>query len=65
MFRRTIVRSNVAYKRSVEYLGVLIANHALSSVDAFVTLRLRTRDGVPGYLRLEGELPMASILPRH
>ncbi len=65
VFRRTIVRSNVAYKRSVEYLGVIIANHALSSVDAFVTLRLRTRAGMPGYLRLEGELPMASILPRH
>jgi hypothetical protein len=65
VFRRTIVRSNVAYKRSVEYLGVIIANHALSSVDAFVTLRLRTRDGMPGYLRIEGELPMASILPRH
>jgi hypothetical protein len=65
VFRRTIVRSNVAYKRSVEYLGVIIANHALSSVDAFVTLRLRTRDGMPGYLRLEGELPLSSILPRH
>lgn len=65
VFRRTIERSNVAYKRSVEYLGVIIANHALSSVDAFVTLRLRTRAGMPGYLRLEGELPMASILPRH
>jgi hypothetical protein len=65
MFRRTIVRSNVAYKRSVEYLGVIIANHALSAVDAFVTLRLRTRAGMPGFLELEGELPMASILPRH
>ena len=65
VFRRTIVRSNVAYKRSVEYLGIIIANHALSSVDAFVTLRLRTREGMPGYLRLEGELPMSSILPRH
>lgn len=65
VFRRVIVRSNVAYKRSVEYLGVIIANHALSAVDAFVTLRLRTRAGMPGYLELEGELPMASILPRH
>jgi hypothetical protein len=64
-FRRTIVRSNVAYKRSVTYLGVIIANHALSAVDAFVTLRLRTRAGTPGYLELEGELPIASILPRH
>jgi hypothetical protein len=65
VFRRTIVRSNVAYKRSVEYLGVIIANHALSAVDAFVTLRLRTRAGMSGYLQLEGELPIASILPRH
>jgi hypothetical protein len=65
VFRRTIVRSNVAYKRSVEYLGVIIANHALSAVDAFVTLRLRTRAGMSGFLELEGELPIASILPRH
>jgi hypothetical protein len=65
VFRRSIVRSNVAYKRSVEYLGVIIANHALSAVDAFVTLRLRTRAEIPGSLELQGELPMASILPRH
>jgi hypothetical protein len=65
VFRRTIVRSNVAYKRSVEYLGVIIANHALSAVDAFVTLRIRTRAGMPGYLELEGALPVSSILPRH
>ena len=64
-YRRTIVRSNVAYKRSVEYLGVIIANHALSAVDAFVTLRLRTRAEIPGHLELEGQLPLASILPRH
>lgn len=65
VFRRTIVRSNLAYKRSVEYLGVIIANHALSAVDAFVTLRIRTRAEMPGYLELEGSLPIASILPRH
>jgi hypothetical protein len=65
VFRRTIVRSNLAYKRSVEYLGIIIANHALSAVDAFVTLRIRTRAEIPGYLELEGSLPIASILPRH
>jgi hypothetical protein len=64
-YRRAIVRSNVAYKRSVEYLGVIIANHALSAVDAFVTLRLRTRAEIPGHLELEGRLPLSSILPRH
>jgi hypothetical protein len=65
VFRRTIARSNRAYKRSVQYLGVIIANHALSAVDAFVTLRIRTRAEMPGYLELEGSLPIASILPRH
>ena len=65
VFRRTIERSNRAYKQSVQYLGVIIANHALSAVDAFVTLRIRTRAEIPGYLELEGSLPIASILPRH
>jgi hypothetical protein len=65
VFRRTITRSNRAYKQSVQFLGVIIANHALSAVDAFVTLRIRTRAEIPGYLELEGSLPIASILPRH
>lgn len=65
VFRRTIARSNRAYKQSVQYLGVIIANHALSAVDAFVTLRIRTRAEMPGYLELEGSLPIGSILPRH
>lgn len=65
LFRRTIVRSNASYRRSVEYLGVIIANHALSAVDAFVTLRIRTRADAPGVLEFDAQLPMASILPRH
>jgi hypothetical protein len=43
VFRRTIDRSNDAYRRSVEYLGAVLANHALSTVDAYVTLRLQRR----------------------
>jgi hypothetical protein len=65
LFRRAIVRSNMAYQRSVEFLGVIIANHALSAVDAFVTFRIRTRADVPGHLEINGSLPMSSILPRH
>ena len=42
-FRRTIRRSNNAYRRSLEDLGIIIANHALSTVDAFITVRLRSR----------------------
>ncbi len=41
LFRRTVERSNNGFRRSAEYLGVIIANHVLSAVDAFVTLRLR------------------------
>jgi hypothetical protein len=40
-FRRTIRRSNNAYRTSLQDLGLVIANHALSTVDAFITVRLR------------------------
>lgn len=42
-FRRSIRRSNNAYRTSLQDLGLVIANHALSTVDAFVTVRLRRR----------------------
>lgn len=42
LFRRTIASSNDAYRRSVQYLGAVIANHVLSTVDAYVTVRLQT-----------------------
>jgi hypothetical protein len=41
LFRRTIGRSNDAFRRSIQDLGVIIANHALSTVDAYVTVRIR------------------------
>ena len=41
VFRRTISRSNEAFRRSIQDLGVLIANHALSTVDAYVSVRVR------------------------
>lgn len=40
-FRRTIHRSNNAFRNSLQDLGLVIANHALSTVDAFITVRLR------------------------
>lgn len=47
-FRRTIRRSNNAYRNSLEDLGLVIANHALSTVDAFITVRLRRNVDVNG-----------------
>jgi hypothetical protein len=43
LFRRTVQGSNNAFRLSSQYLAVLIANHALSAVDAFVRLRLTRR----------------------
>ncbi|MFN2397099.1 MAG: hypothetical protein ABR543_00415 [Gemmatimonadaceae bacterium] len=59
LFRRTIERSNDAFRSSSALLGLILANHALSTVDAFVTLRLR-RDlpGDTGY-RVEASVPWA------
>lgn len=44
LFRRTINASNDAYRQSVQYLGAVIANHVLSTVDAYVTVRLHAGD---------------------
>lgn len=57
-FRRTIHRSNNAYRNSLEDLGLVIANHALSTVDAFVTVRLRRHvEGSAQQYQLTGSLP--------
>jgi hypothetical protein len=45
LFRRTISRSNDFYRQAAQDLGVVIANHVLSTVDSYVTVRLRSRRG--------------------
>ena len=59
-FRRTIRRSNNAYRTSLQDLGLVIANHALSTVDAFITVRLRRqgRAGESERYELYGSLPI-------
>lgn len=63
-FRRMIRRSNNAYRTSLQDLGLVIANHALSTVDAFVTVRLRRRD-VAGQQQYEmsGSIPLGRQRP--
>ena len=60
-YRQTIRKSNDAYKAAATDLGLLIANHVLSTVDAFVTVRLRARanGAAPGTSRWEvsGSVP--------
>jgi hypothetical protein len=48
LFRRTIARSNDYYRRAAQDLAVVIANHVLSTVDSYVTVRLRSRRGAAG-----------------
>ena len=58
-FRRTIRRSNNAYRNSLQDLGLVIANHALSTVDAFVTVRLRRHvDATSERFELIGSMPI-------
>lgn len=59
LFGRTIARSNTAFRNSVEDLGLIIANHALSTVDAYVTLRLRHRAGARSPLDISATVPWA------
>jgi hypothetical protein len=42
-FRRTIRRANDAFRDALTDLSVIIANHALSGVDALVSVRLQSR----------------------
>lgn len=42
-FRRLIGRSNASNRKALQDVGVILANHLLSTVDALVTVRLRRR----------------------
>ncbi|MCH7874967.1 MAG: hypothetical protein IH965_06705 [Gemmatimonadetes bacterium] len=44
LFRQTIRESDEAFRRSVQQLGLLLANHVLSAVDAFISHRLSAPD---------------------
>lgn len=59
VFSRTIQRSNSAFRLSSQYLGVLIANHALSAVDAFITLRLSRRREPSHTYHIDASIPWA------
>jgi hypothetical protein len=63
LFRRTIGRSNDAFRRSIQDLGVIIANHALSTVDAYVTVRIRHARAATGGVGLEATIPWSPRFP--
>ncbi|HYN81229.1 MAG TPA: hypothetical protein VES88_06980 [Gemmatimonadaceae bacterium] len=48
-YRRSVSASNAAFKRAEQTAGLIIANHILSAVDAYVSVRMRfSRDGRSG-----------------
>jgi hypothetical protein len=55
-----IRQSNDANRRAMMDLGVVIANHVLSMVDAYITVRLR-QDVSRGQFALEAQLPLPRL----
>jgi hypothetical protein len=64
LFSRGILRSNAAYRRVAEDLAAVLANHVLSTVDAYVTVRLRRRPGAHGAPGAETSLEATLPWPR-
>lgn len=58
-----IHRSNDANRRALQDLGVIIANHVFSAVDAYITVRLRRGADAQGFA-LEGSIPLARFSSR-
>ncbi len=58
LYVRTIRRSNTSFRGARAALGAVLANHLLSSVDAFVTLRVEGLEGGGGGFALRGSLPI-------
>ena len=56
VFTKTIGRSNDAYRRANNALVALIANHLLSAVDAFASVRLIQASG--GEMRVSASIPI-------
>ena len=64
VYRRHIRASNDAFRRTITDVGAVIANHALSTVDAYVSLRLRMRDAGPAGadgIEVSTSLPLPSL----
>ncbi|MEP7000583.1 MAG: hypothetical protein ABI969_08880 [bacterium] len=56
LYRRSIARSNSAYRRATGNLLAIIANHAFSAVDAFASVRLIQAAG--GEMRMSASVPL-------
>jgi hypothetical protein len=57
-YKRAIAGSNSAFKRAEQTAGLVIANHILSAVDAFVSVRLRARQSADGRMSVTAGIPI-------
>ncbi|HEX2718944.1 MAG TPA: hypothetical protein VHM67_14830, partial [Gemmatimonadaceae bacterium] len=56
-YRRRIQASNEAFRRAAHDVGAVLANHLLSTVDAYISMRLRlSADATDGSVGLQGSL---------
>lgn len=60
MFLGLIDRSNAANRRAMMDLGLLIANHVLSTVDAYISVRLMRQEARHGYA-VAAQVPIPSF----
>jgi hypothetical protein len=58
LYRRTINKANDAVRRATSDLGVILANHVLSMVDAFATWRLQATQGPTNDYRIGWTVPL-------
>jgi hypothetical protein len=56
-FRSAISEANAAFRGAGQAASILLANHFLSAVDAYVSIHLRLRKSADGTVALEGALP--------
>ena len=65
IYRRHIKESNDAFRHAIQDVGVVIANHMLSTVDAYISLRLRLRaqmqTGGASIVGISASLPWAAL----
>ena len=59
-YRRAIAGSNSAFRRAEQTAGLVIANHILSAVDAYVSVRLRAHQNADGRTSLTAGIPFGS-----
>ncbi len=59
LYRWTINKANDAVRRATSDLGIILANHVLSAVDAFATWRLQVSGGAGSDYRVGLTVPLA------